>query len=371
MHSRIGLFLSPVHETGQDPHLAIQRNLDIVDLADRLNYDEVWFGEHHSLGWGLTGAPETFIAAASQRTRQIKLANGVVPLSGHHPFHVATRAVHQDHLTRGRYILGVGPGVPFDAGMFGLAQPEQRRRLEEALPTVLELINGDQRVTDKTDWYHLQDAKIQLPRYSPQGIEVAMATSGTSLSSPRLIGRYGLSMCTFALPFALGTPGAPDHISLAEQWRVAEEAAAEHGRTVDRRNWRIALPVHVAETTEQALDDVQAGYDRWMFDYFERAGGRKMELPGIPREKLLQARIEQGGAIVGSPADVVAGIRAMHERTGGFGTLLVYVADWCSWEKTDLSLQLLARYVAPHFTGTTARPIEAVDWAVAQRSGSR
>ncbi|MET7987661.1 LLM class flavin-dependent oxidoreductase [Streptomyces sp. NPDC005281] len=371
MHSRIGLFLSPVHETGQDPHLAVRRNLDLVEHADRLNFDEAWFGEHHTLGWGLVGAPETMIAAASQRTSQIKLAHGVVPLSGHHPFHVASRAVHLDHLSRGRYILGVGPGVPFDAKMFGLAPDVQRQRLDEALPTVLELVNGDSRITQKTDWYELQDAKLQLPRFQPDGIEVAMATSGTSSSSPRLVGKYGLSMTSFALPFALMTPGAPDHIGLAQQWKYAQESADEHGRTLRREDWRIALPVHVAETRAEAFADVREGYDRWLFEYFGKAAGREVISPDTPRERALEARVEAGGALVGSVEDVVQGIRRMQEATGGFGKLLVYVADWTSYEKTNRSLELLARYVSPQLTGSAARPQEAVEWAIASRAGAR
>ncbi|WP_105970554.1 LLM class flavin-dependent oxidoreductase [Streptomyces geranii] len=368
MHSRIGLFLSPVHETGQDPHLALHRSLDLVELADRLNFDEAWFGEHHTLGWGLVGAPETLIAAASQRTRQIRLAHGVVPLSGHHPFHVASRAVHLHHLTRGRYILGVGPGVPFDATMFGLDGKEQRKRLDEALPTLLELVNGEERVTQKTDWYELVDAKLQLPRFGPGPIEVALATSGTSVTSPRLIGRYGLSMTSFALPFALLTPGAPEHMGLAQQWKHAQEAADEHGRTLRREDWRVALPVHVAETREQAFAEVREGYDRWLFEYFAKAAGRDVLAPGASRATALEARVEAGGALVGSVDDVVDGVRRIQEATGGFGTLLVYVADWTSYENTNRSLELLARQVAPRLTGAADRPREAVEWAIARRS---
>jgi limonene 1,2-monooxygenase len=367
MHSRIGVFLAPIHETGQDPHLALQRNLDLVEYLDHLNFDEAWFGEHHCLGWSLTGAPETLIAAASQRTRQIKLANGVVPLSGHHPFHVSSRAVHLDHLTRGRYILGVGPGVPFDAGLFGLSPGIQRTRLDEALPVVLELVNGDCRITEKTDWFEVNEGRLQLPRFSPEGIEVAMATSGTSASSPALVGRFGLSMASFALPFALLTPGAPKHLPLAAQWQLAEEAAQECGQAISRDKWRIALPVHVSTTRKDAFDQVREGYDRWLFEYFARAGGRVVEDPDVPRARMLEARVEAGGALVGSVQDVVDGIRALHARTGGFGTLLAYVPDWCSWAETDRSLELLARYVAPQLTGTADRPREAVEFAIAAR----
>lgn len=366
MHSRIGVFLSPVHETGQDPHLAIRRNLDLVEKLDELNFDEAWFGEHHSLGWGLVGAPETMIAAASQRTHQIKLANGVVPLSWHHPFHVATRAVHLDHLTRGRYILGVGPGVPTDARMLGLEVSDQKGRLIDALPTIMELVNGDERLTAKTDWYSVQDAKLHLPRYTPGGIEIAIASGGTSMTSPELAGEHAISMLSFALP----QPGAPRTIELADQWRQAEESAAKHGNAVRREDWRVALPVHVAETTEEAFRDVRDGFDRWLFNYFGRATGRDVSTPGIERSAELDARIERGGALVGSVDDVVAGIKRLQERTGGFGTLLVYLPDWTSWDKIDRSMELLARYVAPHFTGSIDRPQESIDWAVAARARS-
>jgi limonene 1,2-monooxygenase len=258
--------------------------------------------------------------------------------------------------------------VPFDAGLLGLTPGIQRTRLDEALPVVLELVNGDGRITEKTDWFKVNDARLQLPRFSPGGIEVAMATSGTSASSPALAGRFGLSMASFALPFALLTPGAPQHIDLARQWQYAEDAADEYGQTISRDNWRIALPVHVGNSRKEAFDQVRDGYDRWLFEYFARAGGREVEDPNVPRSQMLEARVEAGGALVGSVEDVVEGVKAMHARTGGFGTLLVYVADWCGWQETDRSLELLARYVAPHFTGTADRPREAVEFAIAARS---
>lgn len=371
MNSKLGVFLSPVHETGQDPHLALRRDIELVQRLDELNFDEAWFGEHHSLGWGLTGAPETVIAALSQTTRQIRLANGVVPLSGHHPFHVATRAIHLDHLTRGRYILGLGPGVPFDADLFGINPADQRTRLSQALPDVLRLVNTEERVTSRTDWYALNEAQVQLPRYSPGGIEVALSTSGTSRSTPELIGSLGLSMVTFALPFSVPRPGAGGHLPLRTQWEIASEAAERAGRTLDRDAWRIVVPVHVAETTQQALDDVREGYDRWIYDYFGRVAGRSLIDDSVPRSRILEDRIESGGAIVGSVDDVVAGVDRLREETGGFGSLVVYVADWTSWERTDLSMQLLARYVGPRLTGSIDRPIAATEHAIALRERAR
>ena len=65
---RFGIFLAPFHPPGQNPTLAIHRDLALVEHLDRLGFDEAWIGEHHSAGYEIIASPEVFIAAASQRT---------------------------------------------------------------------------------------------------------------------------------------------------------------------------------------------------------------------------------------------------------------------------------------------------------------
>ncbi|MGW6703735.1 LLM class flavin-dependent oxidoreductase [Streptomyces sp. NPDC054956] len=362
MHTGFGAFLSPLHEPGQDPHLTIRRDLQLIEHLDELNFDEAWFGEHHSLGWPSIGAPETLIAAAAERTRQIKLANGVVTLPFHHPFHVATRALLLDHLTRGRYILGVGPGAtPNDAHMLGLDLGELKRMAREAIPAVIELVNGEERITEKTDWYTLQDAKMQLPRYSKPGIEMAVSSVG-SPNSPQLAGKYGLGLLSFGAP----PPGYPA-VDLARQWQYAEESAEEHGQRVDRANWRIAVPLYIAETREEAYRDARAGFGKWLHGYWGEAVGVDVVTPGVKESQELEAAVEQGRAIVGSVEDAVEAIQRLQETTGGFGTFLSYAVNWASFEKTKRSYELLATHVAPHFSGTTRRGTESVEWSVEHR----
>ena len=84
--------------------------------------------------------PEIFIGIAADRTRHIKLGTGVISLPYHHPFHVANRMVLLDHLTRGRVMLGVGPGaLVTDAHMLGINPNVQRERMDEALGIILRL----------------------------------------------------------------------------------------------------------------------------------------------------------------------------------------------------------------------------------------
>ena len=135
---RFGTFIAPFHRLGEHPTAALERDMQLLEHLDALGFDEAWIGEHHSAGWEIIASPEVFIAAAAMRTRHIRLGTGVVSLPYHHPFMVADRIVLLDHLTRGRVMLGVGPGaLPSDAAMLGIEATDQRDRIDEALPVAL------------------------------------------------------------------------------------------------------------------------------------------------------------------------------------------------------------------------------------------
>src|SRR5262244_44599 len=141
---RNGIFLSPFHPLEEDPTESIHRDLAVIEHLDRLGYEEAWIGEHHSAGYEIIASPELFIATAAERTKRIRLGTGVVSLPYHHPFMVAQRLVLLDHLTRGRVMLGVGPGaLPSDAFMLGIEPAVQRDRMEESLDIILQLLRDD------------------------------------------------------------------------------------------------------------------------------------------------------------------------------------------------------------------------------------
>src|SRR5436305_11208050 len=145
---RFGIFLPPMHRTGVNPTLALQRDLELIEHLDRLGYDEAWVGEHHSAGSEIIASPEIFIAHVAGRTRRIRLGTGVVSASYHHPLWVAERAVLLDHLTRGRFMLGLGPGaLPSDAAMIGLDMPQTRELLEDAVDVIMRLLRSDEPIS--------------------------------------------------------------------------------------------------------------------------------------------------------------------------------------------------------------------------------
>ncbi|MGW3570864.1 LLM class flavin-dependent oxidoreductase [Streptomyces sp. NPDC000941] len=364
---RFGLFMSPLHPIGEDPNLLMRRDLGYAELADELNYDELWVGEHHSNGWATIGSPEIFLAAAAERTRRIKLATGVMALPYHHPYMAAARAAQLDQLTRGRFILGVGAGsLASDMHMLCVDPAEARRRTQESLETIVELLRGET-VTRETDWFRLQDARIQHRSFEPGGFEITVS-SASSPFGMRLAGRLGVNAMSHAAP-PWGMVRAGHSLGmekLAEQWGHLEAAAAEAGRTADRSTWRLTLPVHVAETREQALEDIYAGWLRQRNEYWAGTHGMPMGRSEVGARKAFEATIEAGGIIAGGVEDCMAAIHKLRDITGGFGCLLNSVTDWASPERTRKSFDLFARYVAPRFKGSTKGLQESQSWVASQ-----
>jgi limonene 1,2-monooxygenase len=191
---RFGIFLAPFHKPGINPTLALQGDLDLIQWLDRCGYDEAWLGEHHSAGTELSASPEIMIATAAERTRHIKLGTGVISVSYHNPLWVAERIVLLDHLTRGRAMLGLGPGsLPTDGVMIGLQQSQTRGLLEDGVAIITKLLTSDDPVTFKNDRWDLREARLHLRPYSNPLFDVAVAAVA-SPTGTKLAGRYGLGM---------------------------------------------------------------------------------------------------------------------------------------------------------------------------------
>ncbi|GGU32668.1 LLM class flavin-dependent oxidoreductase [Lentzea flava] len=360
MTLKFGAFMAPFHGLGENPSATFWRNMELIEWLDVLGIDEAWVGEHHSGGWSLISSPELFLAAAAERTRQIKLGTGVVSLPYHHPLTAAGRIVQLHHQSRGRAMFGMGAGVsPADASMMGIAPSDQRRMMAESLDALVGLIQGSDPVTRKTDWFELRDASLQLRPYPNQPLDMVVASAGSERGM-RLAGKYGLQALTFA-----GRPGMQDP-PLAALWQAAEDEAAKHGQTVDRKDWRVTVCVHIAESRKEALDQVRPGMSRWYQEYVRDTFGAPATLPAGQEA---DAALETGSVIIGSPEEAVEAIQRKLDESGGFGTLLVNTHDWASREDIKRSFELLARYVVPEFNGALDGPRASQRWVAENRSG--
>ncbi len=357
---KFGVFMAPFHRVGENPTLALERDLELIQWLDTLGFDEAYIGEHHSAGWETIASPELFMATAAERTRHIRLGTGVTSLPYHHPFMVANRMVLLDHLTRGRVILGCGPGaLASDALMLGIKPERQRAMMEESLDAIMRLMSSSEPYTIKTDWFEMNEAVLQLRPYQDPIVPVAVA-SVESPAGVTLAGKHGASILSLSVP-----RDTIRKTSLAELWSIAEETAAEHGKEMHREDWGVVMGMHLADSKEQAFKDIRAGAGNLVTEYFGETLGNPV--PDVPRDQIVDYMVDHNQWIVGTPDDCIAGIERLQEITGGFGKFMIRVEDWAPRDKIHRSYELLARYVMPHFQGSVKGIEISRDWASERR----
>jgi limonene 1,2-monooxygenase len=355
---RAGVFLPPFHPNDEDTLLCMERDFQLMQWLEELGYDEAWIGEHHSGGYEIYGQPELFIATAAERTRRIRLGTGVISLPYHHPFMIADRIVQLDYQTRGRAMFGFGPGLlASDAMMLGIDPETQRDRMADAIDVISRLLAGEI-VTRETEWYRLREGRLHLRPYTKPRPHLAVTSTVTAYGG-MLAGRYDLGM----LCVSAGSPHGYDVLDY--NWQLANDEAAAKGRTMDRRNYRIMAPFHIAETREKALANVRVGFEKWeRYAYsVNPEGGAAIGLPSV------EAINEGGRGAIGTPDDALRVLENYWTKTGGFGCILMLAHDWADWEATKRSYELFARYVLPRFEERSAWREQSMDWMRSNREG--
>ncbi len=361
---QFGAFMAPYHANLRKSfHLSLHRDLELCEYLDRLGFDEVWMGEHHSAGVEVVASPEIFIAAAAERTKHIRFGTGVISLPYHNPLMAADRIIQLDHQTRGRVMFGFGPGaLPSDVHMIGRAQTELRENIMQGFDALLPLLRGEA-VSMKTDHWTLQDARCHVLPYTRPMPKIFMS-SAVSPGGPRIAGTYGLGLLSAT------TSSDAAFNALQAAYDIWSEAAAQNGQTIDRADWRVVGNFHIAETREQARENVRHGLGHWL-EYFQRVATFPVAKPGAHQATLdeqIDAMIAQH-TVIGTPDDLIARIDRLWEQSnGGFGVLLDCAHNWADFPATKRHYELMAEYVIPHIQRRNQSRRESWDWAEANHA---
>ena len=341
---KFGVAMFPHHTNiRENPTLQLERDLDLAVHADRLGFDEVWFGEHHSSGVETITSPEIMIATAAERTKRVRLGASVTSLSYHHPLMITSRMILLDHITRGRLIWGMGPGShALDAVMMGIDPLETRNMMRDSIDAIHALLKFQGPVNRKTEWFQLVEAELQMRPYR-DSLDIRVA-SMMSPSGPLLAGKYGTGI------ISLGATNKGGFNFLSSTWGIVEEEAARHGSTVSKDRWGLVVPMHLAATKEQARADVRRGLAEWAA-YAPLVNPVPFSGPTTDEEvdALIDTFIETEFAVIGTPDDAIAMIDKLKEQSGGAGTVLLFNMDWAEPDAMFRSYDLFARFVMPHF----------------------
>ena len=355
---KLGYFTMPLHPLGSKQHETMSDDLEQIKFLDKIGFHEAWVGEHFTAEWENIPAPDIFLAHALAHTENIILGTGVSCLAQHNPFMLAHRIAVLDNLAKGRFYWGIGAGSfigDFKAFEVDASTGEHRDLMNESLDFILDLWNDPKPGSYKNSKWsftvpdHMEDVGLGVYTKPYQKPHPPIAVAGITEQSGSLktAGKNGW------IPMSINFVPRK---SLTGHWNSYEEGAMETGLVADRSKWRIARDIYVAETTEQAIEDVKNGtLARDFTDYFFKMVPKirgnldifKSDKSMTDEEVTIDYMIENLW-IVGSPEEVTRQIKELYEFTGGFGVLLVMGHEWKPLDKWQKSLKLLKEEVIPN-----------------------
>ena len=356
---RLGLFMMPLHPPGRPMHETLMEDAEKSLLADRLGFDELWVGEHFSASSEPIPSPLMFMAGLAPRTTRLTFATGVINLPNHHPATIAAEAAQFDHMTGGRFIMGIGPGgLPSDFELFGQTDPIARGK------RMLEVIDIIQRIWAQDPPYDIAGPTQNVRIVDAVLPEFGVGTMPKPFQRPHPpIAVTARSMDSFGVRMAAqrgwGVVSA-NFVStrtVAGHWRTLQASLLENGRQASGANWRVARNICVAATDAEARARVfdTAAANRYYFHYLgtlaRRAGQLATLKPSaeMPDEAVTLDSIIEDCVICGSPRGVLDRLVAFRDQVGPFGHLLMAGLDWsgpnAEWERE--SMQRLAEEVMP------------------------
>lgn len=351
---KFGFFTMPEHSPKENWNLSYDRDMDKIVYAEKMGFDEFLIGEHHSGGHENVPVPEYYIAKASALTHRIKLGTGVVALPFHDPFQVAERLAFLDQLTKGRLIMGLGnSSLVHDRELFDIPQEETKARTLEAIDIIETYLNNAEPVSYEGQFWNYNKRVIQVRPYQNRKVPIAVPglTSDTFFTLAAERGFLAMSGNFTPLVTDNSLGASP---SLKRHAQLLDEAAERAGRDPKevRSQWRILREVYVAESKEEAIEDIRKEAKE-SYDYLMGIGlGNFMKITGdmSAEDITLDYMIDSVPWIIGSPDECIETIQRMQEELGGFGGLLIDLrSNWTTDDKWRRSTELFARRVMPAF----------------------
>ncbi len=330
-----------------------ERRLRMVEQADRAGYYCYMVAEHHGTPLGTAPSPSVILAAASQRTRQIRLGTLVYVLPLYNPMRLAQEICMLDQLSRGRLELGIGRGsVPYELSMLGVDPAETREMYREALEIILAALTGGE-VSYEGRFNHLKDLRPQVHPYQRPYPPLWYPTS-----NPDTVARVAEN--GYNILFSFNTPTIDE---VRRRISIFKEALPRARDNPARVNPHVAMPwygvvrkVYVGETDAEARRVAKEALEafRENFAYLWTPNSVSYYSDSL---RDLDDCIKRGVVFVGSPATVREQVLAFMDATGGnyFGGVFA----WGSLNDEQVlgSLDRFTREVLPALKG---RPVASV-----------
>lgn len=365
---KLGLFMMPLHPPHRPAHETYAEDLAKIIEADKIGFDEVWVGEHFSATTENVTNAMMFLAAALPQTKNIKLCTGVINLPNHNPIIVAGEAAQFDNMSKGRFIMGIGPGgLGSDFEVFGNEDPKIREeRMLESIDIIQKIWAQDPPYSIKGEHWNVSLTNnvneamgigyMQKPYQMPSPPIALSAMSPFSGSVKRAAARGWSPVSANFIPT----------YSVASHWKKFVEGCEEAGIAPDGRQWRVSRNIIIANSQAEAQDLAhdRKGATYYYYDYLWKAlvsGNYGIAMKPDPKMADDDVDIDDvidKLVIFGTKETVTEKLKGFRDEVGPFGTLLLASIDGTGRDgpAERKTMRELQEYVAPRIAdGTDAK----------------
>ncbi|HTV88425.1 MAG TPA: LLM class flavin-dependent oxidoreductase [Stellaceae bacterium] len=327
-----------------------RRQVEEVELAERIGIDQIWFFEHHLLPNGPAPSPNLLIAAAARTTSRIRFANMVNILPFHHPLRVVSEAAMLDNLTGGRLDLGLGRGLrPPEFAAFGVDQAQSREMFLESFELIRRLFADENFSYRGKYWSIDKDAPLSpAPLQKPHPPFLVSAQSEESL---RWAAQYDI-------PFAQ-IDSLPEQA--ARDQALYREVQVAHGHGPRPRLYpmrEIYVAASDARARAEAPPYLLQYWDLWnRYTQFTRGGSLPDSYDFWRRQApMLHAMdfdeiLAHDMVLLGGPATVADAILRLADRLRPMGLALIFKLGQLPSAMVERSMTLFGAEVMPRLAG--------------------
>jgi alkanesulfonate monooxygenase SsuD/methylene tetrahydromethanopterin reductase-like flavin-dependent oxidoreductase (luciferase family) len=312
-----------------------EERLQLIESYDRAGFHAYHVAEHHATPLGMSPSPSVFLSAIAQRTKRLRFGPLVYTLPLYHPMRVAEEICMLDHLSGGRFELGVGRGIsPYETAYYGIDPAQSQAIYIESFAVLMKALTSEV-LNHEGAFFRFRDVPIQMhPLQQPhpplwygvgniEGVDWCVANRVNAVVNGPLDRVRQITDRYWAEWIKAGNPGS----------EIPLMGTTRH--------------VVVANTDAQAHEIAHRAYARWYtnFMYLWNKHGASPQFAQFPKD--IDSACAQGLAVVGSPETVREVLAAQIERAGVNYLLCRFAFGDLTLAESSRSVELFAANVMP------------------------
>jgi alkanesulfonate monooxygenase SsuD/methylene tetrahydromethanopterin reductase-like flavin-dependent oxidoreductase (luciferase family) len=349
----------PLHPTHRPLLEVLAENTEKIIYADQLGFSETWIGEHYSATTEPITAPMMFMASLINQTKNIRFGTGVIALPNHHPAQVAGQVAQFDHMSNGRFNMGIGPGgLASDMELFGVLDGSVRaEKFAESISMIKQIWSQDPPYDIKGKHWHIKITDNIIPKLGVGYMQKPLQQPHPPISLSSMSPDGNSVAHAIKMGWKPITANFAPESTVINHWNKYLEGCEAAGIKPTGKEWSVARNILIAESDAQAEDwllDPQ-GSDFYYFDYLWEVlkvanytavikPVETMDDKDVTVESIVKASV-----IYGSRKTVIDKIMSLRERSGPWNVLLKAAMDGSgkNRERERLTMRRLAEDVLP------------------------